>query len=163
MRNFSLRWPEKQKDSLGRGCNRFYTAGTWRMQWHSAAYAIYWKFGMTHMTSRPRQQPLVESLWRLLCWPVAAILRQLEGHNQGPVGLDYRCTRVRLHFYRYTCVVLTLFEDEPSLTCPTSKSEVCSIKVQTCDTVSSGIVWSAKCTFWRKIDNRPQVSLKPAN
>ena len=47
---------------------------------------------MTHMTSHPGQPPLVESLQRLLCQPVAAILRQLEGRNQGPVGLDYQYT-----------------------------------------------------------------------
>ena len=88
----SLWQPEKQKDSPAWGCSHFYTAGTWCMWWCSAAYAIYQKFGMMRMTSCPGQQPLVESLWWLLCQPIAAIVQQLGGRNQGPVGLDYRCT-----------------------------------------------------------------------
>ena len=90
--NLTLWQREKQKDSLGRGCSCFYTAGTYHMWWLNTTYAVYWKFGMMHMTSCPGQQPLVESLRQLLCQPIAAILQQLEGWNQGLVGLDYRCT-----------------------------------------------------------------------
>ena len=59
--------------------------------------------------------------------------------------------------------IFTLSEDEPSVTCPISKSEVSSIRVETCDKISSGIEGSAKCTFWKKVDNTPQVSLKAVN
>ena len=83
---------ERQKDSQGQGFSHFYTAGTWHIRWCSTVYAIYWEFGMTCMMSHPRQRPLAESLWWLLYWPVTAILRQLGGCNQGPVGLDYRYT-----------------------------------------------------------------------
>ena len=66
---------------------------------------------MTHMTSHPGQQLLVESLWRLLCQPIAVILQHLEGHNHGPVGLDYQCTgdssaqRSGFPFHCYTYLV----------------------------------------------------------
>ena len=55
-------------------------------------HTTYREFGMMHMMSRPGQWPLADSLWQLLYRPVTAILWRLEGHNQGPVGLDYRYT-----------------------------------------------------------------------
>ena len=45
--------PEKQKDSPGWGCSRFYTTCMWCLRWHSTIYTIYQKFGMTCMMPRP--------------------------------------------------------------------------------------------------------------
>ena len=48
---------------------------------------------MMRMMSRPRQWLLVVNHRQSLYWPMAGILRQLEGCNQGLEGLDYRGTR----------------------------------------------------------------------
>ena len=81
----------------------------------------------------PPTRNLAISPQRLLCWPVAAIPRQLEGRNQGLMGLDYRCTgysgaqRSELPFHRYKCLKqVLLYSDVTELSKMILISMICS-------------------------------------
>ena len=82
-----LHLTKRQKDSPGLGCNRFYTTGPWHMQWCHTAYAIYQGFSMTHLTSCPRQRPLVGSCQWLLTDPWQPNFGQLRAVTKARLAL----------------------------------------------------------------------------